>query len=98
MPYVAMRGSAALNGVSRLHGDVSRQIFQLVFPRWPTAEVPIGHVTKDIHTPSWGRPRSTGCGQSDAENSDGGTRHRPWSATIACASDAELWSMRGIAR
>jgi uncharacterized membrane protein len=32
-----MRGSAAVNGVSRLHGDVSRQIFQSIFFRWPTA-------------------------------------------------------------
>ncbi len=53
MAYVAMRGSAAANGVRRLHGDVSRHIFKSVFPRWPTAEVPIGHVTNGIHTPSW---------------------------------------------
>ena len=33
MAYVAMRGSAAVKGVSRLHGDVSRQIFQSVLPR-----------------------------------------------------------------
>jgi hypothetical protein len=46
MAYVAMRGSAAVNGVSRLHGDVSRQIFQSVFPHWPTAEVPIGHAVR----------------------------------------------------
>ena len=43
MAYVAMRGSAAVNGVSRLHGDVSQEIVQSVFPRWPTAQVPIGH-------------------------------------------------------
>jgi hypothetical protein len=34
-------------------GDVNRQIFQSVFPRWPTSEVRIGHVTNGIHTPSW---------------------------------------------
>src|SRR5207253_10861265 len=53
MAYVAMRGSAAVNAVRRLHGDVSRQIFQPIFPSWATAEVPIGHVTNGIHTPSW---------------------------------------------
>ena len=35
MAYLAVRGSGAVNGVSQLHGEVSRQIFQEVFPRWP---------------------------------------------------------------
>ena len=37
MAYLAVRGSRALNGVSRLHGQVSRRIFQALFPRWPVA-------------------------------------------------------------
>ena len=40
MAYLALRGSGAVNGVSRLHGQVSRQIFQNLFPRWPEIEVP----------------------------------------------------------
>jgi starch phosphorylase len=52
MAYVAIRGSGAINGVSRLHGTVSRRIFQCLFPRWPEAEVPIGHVTNGVqYTP-----------------------------------------------
>ena len=35
MAYLAIRGSGAVNGVSRLHGEVSRRIFQPLFPRWP---------------------------------------------------------------
>ena len=35
MAYLAIRGSGALNGVSRLHGAVSRQLFRNLFPRWP---------------------------------------------------------------
>ena len=35
MAYLALRGSGAVNGVSRLHGRVSREIFQPMFPRWP---------------------------------------------------------------
>ena len=50
--YLAMRGSGAVNGVSRLHGEVSRRIFQPLFPRWPQAEVPVGHVTNGVHVPS----------------------------------------------
>ena len=42
MAYLAIRGSAAVNGVSRLHGAVSRRLFQSLFPRWPEIEVPVG--------------------------------------------------------
>ena len=53
MAYLAVRGSGAVNGVSRLHGQVSRHIFAPLFPRWPEAEVPVGYVTNGVHTPSW---------------------------------------------
>ncbi len=53
MAYLALRGSGAINGVSRLHGEVSRKIFLPLFPRWPKEEVPIGHVTNAVHVPSW---------------------------------------------
>lgn len=45
MACLAIRGSGAANGVSRLHGKVSRQLFGPLFPHWPPDEVPIGHVT-----------------------------------------------------
>ena len=35
MAYLAIRGSGAINGVSRLHGEVSRSLFKDLFPRWP---------------------------------------------------------------
>jgi starch phosphorylase len=53
MAYLAIRGSAAVNAVSRLHGVVSRSLFQSLFPRWPTEEVPVGYVTNGVHTPTW---------------------------------------------
>jgi starch phosphorylase len=53
MAYLAMRGSGAANGVSRLHGEVSRRIFQVLFPRWPRKEVPVDHVTNGVHIPIW---------------------------------------------
>jgi len=53
MAYLAVRGAGAVNGVSRLHGEVSRRIFQPLFPRWPRAEVPVGHITNGVHVPSW---------------------------------------------
>ncbi len=53
MAWLALRGCGSVNGVSRLHGEVSRKIFSTVFPRWPVHEVPVGHVTNGIHIPSW---------------------------------------------
>ena len=53
MAYLAVRGSGAVNGVSRLHGEVSRAIFERLFPRWPRHEVPVGHVTNGIHVGTW---------------------------------------------
>jgi starch phosphorylase len=53
MAYLAVRGSGAVNGVSRLHGTVSRHILGPLFPGWPQDEVPVGHVTNGVHMPSW---------------------------------------------
>ena len=53
MAYLAFRGSGAVNGVSKLHGEVSREIFQPLFPRWPEREVPVAYVTNGVHTPTW---------------------------------------------
>ena len=53
MAYLAIRGSGAVNGVSRLHGKVSRHLFEPLFPHWPEDEVPVGHVTNGVHMPTW---------------------------------------------
>ena len=53
MTYLAIRGSQTINGVSRLHEEVSRKIFAPLFLRWPFSEIPIGHVTNGVHMPSW---------------------------------------------
>ena len=52
MAYLAMRGSGVANAVSRLHGEVSQRIFQPLFPRWPSIEVPITYITNGVHMPS----------------------------------------------
>jgi starch phosphorylase len=53
MAYLAIRGGGAVNGVSRLHGKVSRHIFLPLFPHWPEDEVPVGYVTNGVHMPTW---------------------------------------------
>jgi starch phosphorylase len=53
MAFLAIRGSGAVNGVSRLHGKVSRHLFESLFPKWPSDEIPVGYVTNGVHMPTW---------------------------------------------
>ena len=53
MAYLAIHGSGAVNGVSRLHGKVSRQLFAPLFAQWPVDEVPVEYVTNGVHVPTW---------------------------------------------
>ncbi len=53
MTVLALRMSAYSNGVSRLHGQVSRQMMQAIWPGVPEEEIPIGHVTNGVHFRSW---------------------------------------------
>ena len=98
MAYLAIRGSAAVNGVNRLHGAVSRRLFQSLFPRWPETEVPVGHVTDGVHTPSWDSA------EADAlwTKTCGAERWRGTMDTVeqdvARASDEALWALRADAR
>ena len=97
MAWLAIRGSGAVNAVSRLHGAVSRTLFAPLFPRWPLEEVPVGHVTNGVHMPTWDSAPADelwtrACGKVR------------WSGTvgtlgqdIACVSDARLWQFRTAA-
>jgi starch phosphorylase len=53
MAYLAVRGTRAVNAVSRLHGQVSQHLFTPLFPRWPSNEIPVGYVTNGVHVPTW---------------------------------------------
>jgi starch phosphorylase len=98
MAYLAMRGTCAANAVSRLHGRVSRRIFQPLFPRRPEVDVPVGHVTNGVHTPSWDSAAA------DALWMEASGKHR-WSGDLAGLEhavrkvpDERLWAMRREAR
>jgi len=53
MATLAIRTSDWCNGVSALHGEVSRKMWQRIWPGVPEREVPIGHVTNGIHASTW---------------------------------------------
>jgi len=97
MAYLAIRGSGAVNGVSRLHGEVSRQLFGPLFPRWPTDEVPVGHVTNGIHVPTWDSAAADdlwteACGKDRwLGTTEDHEQH------IHALSDARLWQFRTAA-
>lgn len=53
MTVLALRMSRAANGVSELHGQVSRKMWQVLYPGKAESEVPIGHITNGVHLLSW---------------------------------------------
>ena len=53
MAVLALRLSYLSNGVSQLHGEVSRKMFSAVYPGVPVNEVPITSITNGVHTRSW---------------------------------------------
>ncbi len=57
MTVLALRSSRYANGVSALHGHVTRQMWQSLWPGRPEAEVPVGHVTNGVHGSSWLAPQ-----------------------------------------
>lgn len=98
MAYLAVRTSSAVNGVSRLHGQVSRRIFQPLFPRWPEAEVPVNHVTNGVHTPTWDSAEADllweiTCGKGCWNEATEGVEER-----FRRASDSALWQVRSRSR
>ncbi|MAF10375.1 alpha-glucan phosphorylase [Candidatus Poribacteria bacterium] len=92
MTTFALRSSAAANGVSRLHGAVSREMWHKAWGETPVDEAPISHVTNGVHTPTW-----VGREVADLYDLYVGPRwraapHEPntWER-VASIPDAEMW-------
>jgi len=93
MAVMGMRLAQRVNGVSLLHGEVSRKMFAGLWPGFDTSEVPIGSVTNGVHTPTWVAPEVlflTGTSSGDATDWD-------WERAAA-APAAELWEARHVLR
>jgi len=94
MAYLAIRGSGAVNGVSRLHGAVSRRIVQPLFVRWPEVEVPVESVTNGVHMPTWDSVHADAfwemvCGKACWQGA-----LPDMEAKVRGISDADLWRLR----
>jgi len=98
MAYLALRGSGMVNGVSQLHGRVSRHLFGPLFPRWPEAAVPIGHVTNGVHMPTWDSDAADTL-WTDACGQDRWLGLSPNLETeMRFVSDDKLWALRTVSR
>jgi starch phosphorylase len=76
----ALRSSGRANGVSALHGEVAREMWQPIWPDRAVADVPIGHITNGVHARTW-------LGRSLADRLAG-----EWSR-VGELADEELWSI-----
>ncbi|HTI99506.1 MAG TPA: alpha-glucan family phosphorylase [Dongiaceae bacterium] len=101
MTVLALKFSRAANGVSELHGQVSREMWQALYPGKTVDEVPIGHITNGIHVLGWmkGTVRRFWEHRLNGAGADWSTQvNSPefWSqmANPEFISDEELWSLR----
>ena len=90
MAHMGLRLAQRANGVSRLHGAVSRGMFGNLWEGFDVAEVPIGSVTNGVHGSTW-EAREVTALLGDAGH---GTTHSP----LEAVSDETLWELRGALR
>ena len=101
MAVMGMRLAQRVNGVSLLHGEVSREMFAGLWPGFDTAQVPIGSITNGVHAPTWvaqevldlasGAPEDSAVAQQLPE--DGHAWER-----VAHTAPARLWEIRRALR
>ena len=99
MAVLAFRHARYINGVSKLHGDVSRRMVQPSCPGFPLDEVPVGSVTNGIHTRSFlSREMAAlfdkSLGEATAEN----LASPDFWARVDTIPDADLWRTHEIRR
>jgi starch phosphorylase len=100
MAVMGMRLAQRVNGVSRLHGAVSREMFTGLWPGFDTAEVPIGSVTNGVHGPTWvaremldrGGPAPAGAELAE----EGPDAEADWDRIAA--DPAAIWELRRLLR
>jgi starch phosphorylase len=94
MTVLALKNTRAANGVSELHGAVSRGMWHGLWPERPVEAVPIGHITNGVHIPTWMAPEMAAL--LDSQLGDV-WRTRPWDpeawAGVADIPDSLLWAV-----
>ena len=107
MAVMGMRLAQRVNGVSKLHGAVSRSMFNGLWPGFDAAEVPISSVTNGVHAPTWVAPELVSLAEAGSDASTGGSPEPAWIADPAddpsfwdraAADPARLWALRRLLR
>lgn len=96
MAHLGLRLGQRCNGVSRLHGRVSRHMFEGLWPGFDAAEVPIGSVTNGVHAPTWAAREWISLANRLA-GPDRVEEARGWEL-LQTVDPAELWSTRNTLR
>ncbi|TQM83151.1 starch phosphorylase [Saccharothrix saharensis] len=91
MAHMGLRLAQRANGVSKLHGTVSRDMFRGLWPGFDASEVPIGSVTNGVHGPTWAATEMSRL-VGDAEDSGVGLRG------FEPVTDQRLWELRNDLR
>jgi starch phosphorylase len=91
---LAIRMSRSTNGVSRKHGEVSRALWQKLWPSKTLEEIPITYITNGVHAPTWVSPLLRYLLEKHV-GKDWETKLRnenAWSEAVAKIPDEELWA------
>ena len=100
MAVMGMRLAQRVNGVSKLHGQVSREMFAGLWPGFDTSEVPIGSITNGVHAPTWVATQILDLATEGAEPAAAATLPEDGHAweRVAHTAPARLWEIRHALR
>ncbi|NED97395.1 glycosyltransferase family 1 protein [Phytoactinopolyspora alkaliphila] len=94
MAVMGLRLAQRANGVSRLHGQVSRGMFAGLWPAFDENEVPIASVTNGVHAPTWVAPEIIKLGEPNQAALKAGD----WESAVSAVPDEQIWSTKRILR
>lgn len=97
---LALRMCRSSNGVSRKHGEVSRELWNKMWPERHIDNVPISHVTNGVHAPTWVSPMLRSLFEERVGSGWTEVLHdaEAWSRAVDGISDEELWKVRRLQR
>ncbi len=99
MTVLAMKLSGRVNGVSKLHGEISRRMWCSVYRARSPARVPIGHVTNGVHTQTWLAPEIEPLYERHLKPRWlGAAPNDKWAARAGRIPPAEFWAARKMLR
>ncbi len=97
MAHMGLRLAQRANGVSLLHGRVSRTMFDELWPGFDPAEVPIGSITNGVHGPTWAAPQWLELGRELAGSTEALREPNVW-ARLQQVDTGHIWWIRSQLR